>query len=353
MRINGSTVRLAAAVAVGALALGACTSGASPSQSGNGDIEGAGGLPKTATPADVVKLTTEALAGKVVRASMLTDSAALTQNWSARLELGLEAVGIDFESVASNYDQQLQAQQIQTFIDQGVDALVLHNQDVSSLASLITKAQDAGIYVVVLNLGSNAQSDAFVGPNWEEMAKVLAERVVADCQAKGKDEVAIISGFGSDSGSVSSTEGATKVFEAANFNIVASQPGQYDPSKAGEIARTILQQNPNLCAFQGNWDGMMLGVSKVVSDQGLSGQVGVYTTDDSQPACDAIGEGSMTAAVDYGAGTNMGDTAAAVIKYLLQSGIPAGTARTAIFMPNTIVDQSNYTDARLCYGPIH
>ena len=340
--------RVAAALAAGALTLSACSSG-SDSDDDGGDGGGGGGLPAVASPQDVIKKTTEALDGKKVRMVLLSDANALQQSWASRAQLMFENTGIDFEYTVSNYDNQVLAQQVQTVIDQKADALMLQNSDVSGLATLIQKAQDAGIYVIVLNLGSNAQSDAFIGPNWDQMAADLADRASEDCAGKDSKKVAIITGFGADTGSVLFEEGATRAFEDNGMEIVATQPGQYDPSKAGSIARTILQQHPDICAFAGNWDGMMLGVSKVVNDAGKSGSVGVYTTDSSVGACQAIGEGTLTAAVNYGGGTQMGDSAAAITKYLLQSGVKAGSSRTATFMGTTIIDKTNYQDPAACY----
>jgi len=347
MRKPAWSARAAAVVAVGALALTACSSGSDSDDDDGGGTSG--GLPQVASPQEVIKQTTDSLKGKKVRMVLLSDANALQQAWASRAQQMFANSGIDFSYTVSNYDNQVLAQQVQTVIDQKADALMLQNSDVSGLASLIKKAQDAGIYVIVLNLGSNAQSDAFVGPNWDQMAVDLADRASADCEARGGGKVAIITGFGADTGSVLFEEGATRAFKDKGMEIVATQPGQYDPSKAGEIARTILQQHPDVCAFAGNWDGMMLGVSKVVHDAGKSGSVGVYTTDSSVGSCQAIGEGTLTAAVNYGGGTQMGDSAAAITKYLLQSGVKAGSGRTAVFMGTTIIDESNYQDPGACY----
>lgn len=340
-------LRLAVWLAVSVVALSACTSGSGGGNSSSSD--GSGGLPAVSTPGKVITQTLENVKGKKVRMVLLSDANALQQSWIDRAKIGFDESGVDFEYTVSNYDNQVLAQQVQTVIDQKADALIVQNSDVSGLASLIKKAQDAGIYVIVLNLGSNAQSDAFVGPNWDGMSAKLATRVADDCTKKGNKEVAIISGFGSDSGSVLAVQGATRVFKDKGMKIVATQPGQYDPSKAGDVARTLLQQNPNLCAFLGNWDGMMLGVSKVVHDAGKDGDIGVYTMDSSIGACKAISEGTLTAAVNYGGGTAMGDSAVAITQYLMQGGVKAGSSKTAVFTATTIIDKSNADEPGSCY----
>ena len=207
--------RAVIALVAGAVLLSGCTSSA---DSGGGSASPSGssataGLPEVASPQQVIDLTLASLKGKTVRGLYLTDAAALTQSWIKRSELAFAEVGVKYDYQVSNYDAAVQAQQFQTAIDQKVNAIIVHNPDVSALASLITKAQQAGIYVIVMNLASNAQSDAFIGPNWDGMAYKLGLRVSDDCLARGKKEVAIISGFGSDSGSVLFVQGSERAFK--------------------------------------------------------------------------------------------------------------------------------------------
>lgn len=352
---------VSAAVAAGlavALALTACTStrnNESAPDNGNAGADdgggGGGGLPEVASPQEVIEMSLDAMRGKRVQMITITgDGGALTLAWRLRTELGFAEVGVDFNAINANIDNQVLAQQVQTAINQDYDALILHNADLTGLATLIQEAQDKGIYVIVMNLGSNAQSDAYIGPNWTAMVGKLAERASADCKAKGKADVAIVSGFGSDTGSLLTVEAATQTFEEQGMNLVASQPSQYDPAKANDITRTLIQQHPDLCAVLGNWDGHMSGAASAVAQAGKIGEIGVYTTDSSQIACDGIAQGTVAAAVNYGGGQTMGDDAVAITQYLLQSGREAGSVRTAIFTPTEIVDATNYQRPGACYA---
>ncbi|WP_326640567.1 sugar ABC transporter substrate-binding protein [Streptosporangium sp. NBC_01755] len=347
----------AATIAAGmvlTLALTGCTTtrdAASPAPANGTPASGTGGLPAVAAPQEVIAKSLDAMRGKKVQMITISgDGAPLTRAWRERAALGFKEVGVDFTAITANFDTQVLAQQVQTAIDQKPAALILHNADLSGLAKLIQQAQASGIYVIVMNLGSNAQSDAYIGPNWLSMVSELAERASSDCKAMNKKDVAIINGFGSDTGSLLTVEAATKTFKEQGMNLVASQPGQYDPTKANEITRTLMQQHPNLCAVLGNWDGMMTGAANAVAQAGKIGQVGVYTTDSSQVACDGIGKGTMAAAVNYGGGTTMGDNAVALTQYLLQSGLTPGGVKTALFTPTQIIDKTNYQRVGSCYA---
>jgi ribose transport system substrate-binding protein len=329
----------------------ACSSGdddnASPKAEGG--TEASGGLPETAPPAEVVSKTNEALKGKKVRLALITGGIPLTDEWSNSMAIGFQQAGVDFKATSANFDPQVLAQNVETFVNEKPDVLIVHNADLSGLATLIKRAQDEGIYVIVINLASNAQSDAYVGPDWTAMSTMIANRAADDCLAKGgSKKVAIITGFGADSGSVLAGEAMDKVFKDKGLQVVANQPGQFDPNKTREITGTLLQQHPDLCAVIGNWDGEMIGAAAAVEQAGKAGKVGVYTTDSSQPTCDAIGKGTMTAALNYGV-SQMGPQMVAVSKYLMQSGVKPGSGRTALFSRMAIIDKTNYQQAEACY----
>lgn len=337
---------VAAGLATLLVALGACSSGSSESKGGG---EGSG-LPEVAAPEDVIEQTVESLEGKKVQMIVVTDAQALTVAWIDRIRAGLEQNGIDFKTASANFDTQVLAQQVQTAINEDPDLLIIQNSDATGLANLLKEAQDKGIYVLTMNLASNTQTDAYIGANWDDLGYQLANRAADDCEGQGKQDVGVITGFGADTNSVLFATGAERAFEERGMNVVATQPGQFDPGKAGNIARTVLQQNPDVCAFVGSWDVMMGGVAKVVKDGGLQEQVGVYTTDNTAPTCDLIKDGSMRAALDQGAGTTMGDMAVAMSLHLLQSGREAGAARTALYVPTRFIDKSNVDEPGACYG---
>ncbi|MFT3851315.1 MAG: sugar ABC transporter substrate-binding protein [Ilumatobacteraceae bacterium] len=293
--------------------------------------------------------TREMVAGKTARFVLFGSGTALTDSWTNGLKKGFEQAGMKFELVESNLDPTLYTQQLETAINDKVDVLVTANFDVSSSADLLQKAQDAGIYTILLGIGSVQQTDAFVGPDWIEMSKLLAGRVANDCKAAGKTDVALLLGFGTDAGTVLAEQGFKEVFDQQGIDIVSSQPAQYDPNKAREITATLLQQHPDLCAVVGTLDTMMFGAAEAVRQAGKTGDVLVYTTDSSSAACDAIKSGDMTAIVNYGV-PDTGPIIVAVTKFLLQSGLKPGANRTALFTPMTIIDKTNVDDPSACYS---
>lgn len=328
-----------------ALTLSACSSSSdSTSSSGKGS-----GLSAVAKPADALKQTYATLKGKKVSWAAGGAGYPLLDQWTNTFKASFPALGIDFKMNQAGADPQKLIQNAQTLLNGKPDLLIIHNLDLSNASNLIQKAQKEGVYVISVNVPSVAQSDAFVGGNFDESGKMLATRMATDCQAKGKKEVAIVGGFGADGVTVLAEPAMKRVFAEKGLKVVSDQAGQYDPTKARDITQTVLQQHPNLCGFIGVWDAMMAGSANAVKQAGLSGKVGVYALDSSISACQALADGSMTAVVDYGV-AHMGPQIVAIAQYLLQSGKPAGSSRTAIYTKSTIVDKSNYkTVPSACY----
>jgi ribose transport system substrate-binding protein len=353
-------VRMLGLALVTALVLTACSTGTGsgrPASGGSGGtaesaagktVSGTGGLPSRIQETNLGSDVKDMLKGKRAQLVILSTGALITDEWINSMKLGFEQLGMTFGVSDAHLDTTLETQMFENAINEHVDVLIAWNSDLTSTANLLQEAENAGIYTIVLNIGSVQQTDAYVGPDWVAMSQMLANRVATDCLAKGKHQVAEILGLGSDAGSVLANDGFQSVFKQRGIQVVSNQPGQYDPSTARGIAATVLQQHPDLCAFVGNFDLMMEGAAQAVDQAGKKGQVAVYTTDSSAPTCTAIENGEITAAVDYGV-HYMGPMIVGMSQYLLESGVKPGTTRTALFTPLRLIDKTNATDPNSCY----
>ena len=79
----------------------------------------------------------------------------LTEGWAAGLRAALEPLGVQFEIRDPNWNTDAGAQAITSLIDERPDVIVVHNPDVQSYARLLRRAEDAGIYVVQVNMRSS------------------------------------------------------------------------------------------------------------------------------------------------------------------------------------------------------
>jgi ABC-type sugar transport system substrate-binding protein len=93
---------------------------------------------------------------------------------------------------------------------------------------------------------------------------------------------------------------------------------------------------------------MQYGAATAVKEAGLTGKVKVFTSDHSEITCQAIGQGLVTQSYGYSVPAQ-GDAIVTLANFLLQSGLPPGTARTAIYSPIVKIDSSNWKQPGMCY----
>jgi len=80
------------------------------------------------------------------------------------LELSDDTVKYEYEIVDSKYDQNLQNSQIDTYINQGVDVLLINVVENSSAALVVNKAMNANIPIVLFNREPENRDDMYI---WE------------------------------------------------------------------------------------------------------------------------------------------------------------------------------------------
>lgn len=268
----------------------------------------------------------------------------LTDGWTRVFEEETAALGMTLEVRDPNWSTAAMTQAVTALIAEKPDVLVVHNPNVQLLARQLKQAEEAGIYVVQLNMVSNYKTDAFVGGDWKQLAKGMAEDIVATCgEGSGKSgKVAIIQGELTSDVSILEMEGANEVFaQHPEITVVSDQAAMWDPNKAREITAAVLQQHPDLCAVLGHWGPMTLGAGQAVKAAGKSDQVTVYSTGENpQIICDAVRDGILG---KYWSVDNLkqGRDVMLTIKYLLTMNQAPGTYKLAGYSPFEVITKDN------------
>src|SRR5450631_1872002 len=135
----------------------------------------------------------EALAGKTVAFVPVAMNFDLTEGWFAGLKRELEPYGVKVVVRDPNWSTNAGAQAVTTLISEKPAVIILHNPDVQTYAKLAQRAENEGIYILQINMGSNYRSSAFVGANWNEIGERQTEAVVKACQGKS-NKIAVIQG---------------------------------------------------------------------------------------------------------------------------------------------------------------
>lgn len=111
--------------------------------------------------------------GKTIGISMCAIESQMWAEYQSSMHAACDEAGIKYtESIAEN-DVQKQNQQIEDFISQGVDAIIIAPADGDAVVSAIKKCNDAGIPVIMANraAGEGAEVYATISSDNKEMVK--------------------------------------------------------------------------------------------------------------------------------------------------------------------------------------
>jgi ribose transport system substrate-binding protein len=205
---------------------------------------------------------------------------------------------VDFELVEAA-DADSQAQQIETLINQKPDALVVLPYDGEQLTPVAEKAMKAGIPVVnVDRLFSTPEAAraTILGDNYGigvQAAEFLAEEL--NCQGN----VVEIQGIAGISVTADRTRGfadKSKELCGNGLNIIAQQPGDFNPDTGLEVMEAILQAEDDIDAVYTHDDDMSEGVVAAIQNAGREDEMILTGAGGSCNAFDQIEDGGLYAA---------------------------------------------------------
>jgi ABC-type sugar transport system substrate-binding protein len=215
-----------------------------------------------------------------------------------------KGVTIDVVSVPTEQDTEQQLNQVQTALAQGYQAIMVSPITPTNLIPALIQATEAGIPIINV--------DEKVDPAAAEEAGVILTSVIAsdnrDAGARAAQwmienapdggQVAIIEGKAGNLSGLDRKEGFQEAIEAAgNFEIVASQPADWDGPKALDVTANILQANPDLVGIYAANDTMALGAVEAARAAGKLEQVAILGTDAVPAALAAVEAGDLEGTV--------------------------------------------------------
>ena len=227
-----------------------------------------------------------------------------------------EDCGIPAENITimdGKNDQAEQTNQIDAFIADNVDVMIINLVQSSSAASVIQKADAAGIPVVFINREPTADDMAlsenicYVGADARQsgtfQGQIIAETEnKGDWNGNGVVDYVMIMGDPENVDAQYRTEFSIKALTDAGLTVnkLFEQRGDWDQTKGQELAATALSQYGNdVDVIFCNNDAMALGAYQAIVDAGrVVGQdiylVGVDALDECQAM---VADGTMTGTV--------------------------------------------------------
>jgi len=272
-------LRLAALTIAGALVLTACSSNGGTGDAATGDAA-------TDAPADQISL---GLALSTLNNPFFVSLRDGAQ--AAADEAGVELVVTDARDDATQ-----QADQIQNFSAQQLDAVLINPVDSDAAGAMLAPLLEAGTPIVAVDRAVNgAEVNSFIASDNVAGGKLAAEALAAAIGESGK--VIVLQGVAGTSASRERGQGFSEGIAAfPNIEVVAMQPADFDRAQGLDVATNLLQANPDVVGIFAENDEMALGAIQALGAR--AGQdvfvVGFDGTDDGVAAIDA---GTMYASI--------------------------------------------------------
>ena len=291
------------------------------------------------------------LKGKTIAFLPIATGVPLMDEWGRVIKTEAEWRGMKFVVRDPALNPAAMQQALTALIDEKPDVIVVQNPSVTLLMKELKRAEAQGIHVVQMNMSSNYKSDAFVGADWYEVGRMLADDVVKACGTGSgtSGEVQIIQGELTAAASVDQIAGVMDVLNKDKaIKVVSNQAALWDANKAREITSTVIQQHPDLCASVGFWGIMESGAAQAIRTAGKIDKVKVYASGEgSQLDCDQVMQGNFYKFLSYTA-TEQGHDAFVAAETLLQGSDKPGAKHQVYYTRPIWLDKTNATGAN-CY----
>jgi ribose transport system substrate-binding protein len=291
------------------------------------------------------------LKGKTIAFLPIATGVPLMDEWGRVIKTEAEWRGMKFVVRDPAANPAAMQQALTALIDEKPDVIVVQNPSVTLLMKELKRAEQQGTHVIQMNMSSNYKSDAFVGADWYEVGRMLAEDVVKECGTgtNTSGEVQIVQGELTAAASVDQIAGVMDTLNKDKaIKVVSNQAALWDANNALNITNTVIQQHPNLCASVGFWGIMQSGAAQAIRNAGKIDKVKVYASGEgSQLDCDQVAQGNFYKFLSYTA-TSQGHDAFLAAETLLESGDKPGTKHREYYTRPVWLDKSNASGAN-CY----
>lgn len=234
---------------------------------------------------------------------------------------------------------QKQTSQVEAFISQGVNFIVLQATDAAGLTPVVRKAEQAGIPVITLNQDVAGVHTGFVGMGHYSMGVQVAQGMAEQLGGKGK--IVILEGVQGTGANIQRVAGfKDELKKHPELKVIASQSAAFDRKKGYDLFQTILQGQPQIDAVFGVSDEMAIGAAQAATEAkrregirfwGADGELDMFKAIKSG-LCDGVSAISTSA---------IPNTVMALGCWLMTAGAKGGTLAGKIELPPYIVTAAN------------
>lgn len=207
-------------------------------------------------------------------------------------ELGAELIIVDAERSPLK-----QIEQVESFIAQKVDVIILNPCEYEASSPAVTKALAANIPIVNVNSATKVQPTAFVGSNDVESGRI-AMKFIAE-KLGGKGNIVMIQGLNGQAAQIQREQGAKEIMaQLPGLKMIAEQTAEWDRAKSMDLMQNWIQSyGTKINAVFAHNDEMGLGAVKALQDAGMKDKVIVVSIDAIADALQAVKKGDLDATV--------------------------------------------------------
>jgi ribose transport system substrate-binding protein len=196
----------------------------------------------------------------------------------------------------SNVDQQLNM--LQTELAKKPAALCFAALDSKAATPLLQQFQDQGIPVIAFDSGVDSDIPLTTVATDNVAAAALAADKMAEALG-GSGKVGVIIHDQTSRTGIDRSEGFVNEMKAKypNIEIIGPQYGGGDQAKSADLAKAMIQANPDIKGFFGGNEGSIIGVLNAVNELKMNGKITLVGYDSGQAQIDAINAGTEMGAV--------------------------------------------------------
>jgi len=249
-------------------------------------------------------------------------------------ELGVQLIVNDAQRSAER-----QVQQVESFVAQKVDAIILNPCEVEASSPAVDKALAAGIPIVNVNSETKSAPTAFVGSRDEESARLAMDYLAR--RLNGRGNIVMMHGFMGQAAQLKRDQGAREVLARhPGLKLLADQTAEWDRAKAMTLMENWIQSyGAKINAVFAQNDEMGMGALIALEQAKIKDKVIVASVDAIADALQAVKDGRLDATVFQDAKGQGGTAVETAVKIVRQQSY-----EKQLFIPFRLVTKTNVAE---------
>lgn len=252
---------------------------------------------------------------------------------------------ISFDIFDPKGDAEEEAKIVSQLVSDGYDGILMQTVNPDILSAPVREAEEAGIPVVCVNMGTTEPHAALVSMTDFEAGQVIAEKIAEALGGKG-NVVVIQAKVGAVRGVRLEDGFQTAIAKYPDIKILDEQPADWNMEKAQNLMNDYLTKyGDDIDAVFAHNDQMAEGAGMAVQNAGKTGDIIIWGANGESKMLEYIEQGLVTGTV-YTNCKDQGKTAARILLMYLNSNVDTSTfTKTPVTkMPPITVTKENVAE---------